>query len=41
MDRVGVNKAFSYLEPFHFAKLVSADYRLPAALAVYKRHDAA
>ncbi|WP_182274747.1 transglycosylase domain-containing protein [Bacillus velezensis] len=32
MDRVGVNKAFSYLEPFHFAKLVSADYRLPAAL---------
>lgn len=32
MHRVGVNKAFSYLEPFHFAKLVSADYRLPAAL---------
>ena len=32
LDRVGIQKAFSYIEPYHFAKLVDSDYLLPAAL---------
>lgn len=32
LERVGVDTAFSYLEKFHFSKLVKEDYRLPAAL---------
>lgn len=32
LDRVGIQKAFSYIEPYHFAKLVNSDYLLPAAL---------
>lgn len=32
LDRVGIQKAFSYIEPYHFSKLVNSDYLLPAAL---------
>lgn len=32
LDRVGIQKAFSYIEPYHFTKLVDSDYLLPAAL---------
>lgn len=32
LNRVGVQKGFSYLKPFGFDKIVQNDYRLPAAL---------
>lgn len=32
LDRVGIQRAFSYIEPYHFSKLVDSDYLLPAAL---------
>lgn len=32
MNEVGVEKAFSYLEPFKFSRIVKEDYRLPVSI---------